>query len=192
VCSSIYQEIVFRIPFIKAIFPDAKFIFLVRNGWDAVQSIASWSGSHGTEDHGTSQDWWGENDRKWITLVNEIAAHNPDWKDHLDTLRNLDSQVDRATVEWILTMQEGLKQQAQRPDDILMIRYETLCAEPEKIMGEISAFCDLEPDSVFMGYTRDTVSKPPVKEPFEIRKEWRDLFVQTMSDLGYDKMGRIR
>ena len=187
-----YQEMIFRVPFVKAIFPDAKFLFLVRNGWDAVQSIASWSDSHGTEHQGATQDWWGENDRKWNTLVEEIAAHDPDWKDHLDLLRNLDSQIDRAVVEWILTMQEGLKQQTKHPDDFLMIRYETLCAEPEKTFGEISVFCDLEPDPVFMKYACDTVSRPPVKEPFAIREEWRELFLQTMSDLGYDESGRIR
>ncbi len=38
-----YPELIFRVPFIKALFPDAKFIFLMRNGWDTCRSIVGWS-----------------------------------------------------------------------------------------------------------------------------------------------------
>ncbi len=187
-----YQELIFRVPFTRAIFPDAKFLFLVRNGWDAVQSVASWSESHGSESHGSTQDWWGKNDRKWKTLVEEIAAHDPDWIDHLDALRHLESQVDRAAVEWILTMQEGLREQARHPGDFLLIRYETLCAEPRKTLEEISTFCNLPPDPVFIQYACTSVTDPPVKDPVPIREEWRDLFLKTLHNLGYDNTGQLR
>ena len=36
-----YPELIFRVDFVRALFPDARFIFLVRNGWDTCQSIAA-------------------------------------------------------------------------------------------------------------------------------------------------------
>ena len=35
-----YPELIFRVDFVRALFPDARFVFLVRNGWDTCHSIA--------------------------------------------------------------------------------------------------------------------------------------------------------
>lgn len=52
-------EMIFRIPFVQAIFPDAKFIFLVRNGWDTIGSIVTWSKREAVRVQGEIHDWWG-------------------------------------------------------------------------------------------------------------------------------------
>ena len=54
-----YPEMIFRVPFLKSIFPDAKFIFLTRHGWDTCHSIENWSLRHGSREDGMTQDWWG-------------------------------------------------------------------------------------------------------------------------------------
>lgn len=41
-----YPEAIYRVPFVQAIFPDAKFILLVLNGLDVVRSVGSWSETH--------------------------------------------------------------------------------------------------------------------------------------------------
>ena len=47
-----YPELIFRVDFVRSLFPDARFIFLVRNGWDTCQSIAAWSKRLGVEING--------------------------------------------------------------------------------------------------------------------------------------------
>ncbi len=65
-------------PFIKALFPDAKFIFLKRNGWDTCGSIENWSSRLGNIKAGESHDWWGVNNRKWHSLVEQLVPEHPD------------------------------------------------------------------------------------------------------------------
>ena len=72
-----YPEIVFRIPFVKNIFPDAKFIFLVRDGWDTCKSIMDWSISKGSQLSSKREDWWGVNNRKWRLMVEELVETAP-------------------------------------------------------------------------------------------------------------------
>ena len=104
-----YPELIFRIPFITSIFPDAKFIFIVRNGWDTCMSIENWSGRKGQKTQRNKYDWWGVNDRKWQLMVRELVTIDPDLSGLAEIIYPLKSQADRAAVEWIITMREGLK-----------------------------------------------------------------------------------
>src|SRR5690606_25380685 len=54
-----YPELVFRVPYVRALFPDAKFIFLMRDGWDTCNSVGSWSKRLGVDFRGEVHDWWG-------------------------------------------------------------------------------------------------------------------------------------
>ena len=38
-----YPELLYRVEFVRAIFPDARFVLLVRDGWASARSIAEWS-----------------------------------------------------------------------------------------------------------------------------------------------------
>ena len=66
-----YPELIFRVDFVRALFPDARFIFLVRNGWDTCHSIATWSKRLGAQINSEKHDWWGVDDRKWRLLVEQ-------------------------------------------------------------------------------------------------------------------------
>ena len=68
-----YPELIFRLDFVRALFPDARFIFLVRNGWDTCHSIANWSQRLGVEVNGEKHDWWGVNDRKWGLIAEQLV-----------------------------------------------------------------------------------------------------------------------
>jgi len=52
-----YPELIFRVDFVRALFPDARFIFLGRNGWDTCHSIAIWSARLGVHFDGEKHDW---------------------------------------------------------------------------------------------------------------------------------------
>lgn len=54
-----YPEMIFRAGYIRAIFPDARFLFVSRSGAATCTSMRSWSERHGTEVAGESHDWCG-------------------------------------------------------------------------------------------------------------------------------------
>ncbi|MBT8195198.1 MAG: sulfotransferase, partial [Bacteroidia bacterium] len=46
-----YPEMIFRTEYIKQIFPDAKFVFIYRNGWDTASSSTHWSEKNTVQKH---------------------------------------------------------------------------------------------------------------------------------------------
>ena len=104
-----HGEIIFRISFIKKIFPDAKFIFLARNGMDTVSSVAKWSKVHGVVSETNSNDWWGADRRKWNLLVEEVVKEDDVLGRNALEIMQFNNQLDMAAVEWIMTMKEGMK-----------------------------------------------------------------------------------
>lgn len=95
-----YPELIFRIPFVREIFPDAKFIFLIRSGWETCHSINSWSQRLGETKNDETHDWWGANDRKWKIMLEELIRPSPLFADCYEEIKNFGSHSDRASVEW--------------------------------------------------------------------------------------------
>jgi hypothetical protein len=180
-----YPELVFRVPFVKCIFPDAKFLFLVRNGWDTCASIDKWSRRLGVEDAGETHDWWGADNRKWHLMIDELIAPDPMFAGLTEHIRSLSDHSNMAAVEWIVTMQEGLRRQKADPGSVHMIRYEDMVERPDDELGQVLQFCGLQADPVFMDYAKKTLRPAPMHEPFELDEKVAPLFEQTMRDLGY-------
>ena len=143
-----YPELVFRIDFVRALFPDAKFLFLCRNGWDTCGSISNWSRTHGT----LGEDWWGRGDQKWQILVQEFAASDPEFAPHSAQIMTWTDHRHRAAFEWVVSMRSGLEAQADDPDGILTVPYEGLCHAPEQWMKAICAFAGLRPDHALSAF----------------------------------------
>lgn len=177
-------ETVFRIPFVRAIFPDAKFIFLVRNGWDTVDSIVSWSKREGKQIRGETQDWWGVNQRKWRLMVEQLVPTEPLLAQATSEIESLTQHKDMAAVEWIVTMQEGLRIANAIPDCIYMLRYEDLVQYPTETMRALADFCNLPKDLTFLSYAQ--VLKPNVaKDPVLLPSTINEAFLNTMRTLDY-------
>ena len=181
-----YPELVFRIPFVQQIFPDAKFVFLVRNGRDTCQSIDGWSKRLGTNVEDDTHDWWGVNNRKWDLLVDQVAASYPGFQDHIETIKNYTDHTNMAAVEWILTMQEGLKLFEQDPDNIYLLKYEELVAQPRESLGQLLEFCELPEDEKMYGYAEQTLSSRQNHQDFSLPTEIAPAFAETMAKLGYE------
>lgn len=185
-----YPELIFRIPFVKAIFPEAKFIVLVRNGWDTCRSIASWSDRLGTKTKsGEVHDWWGRNRQKWELLVEQLVPEHPDLAPHADELRTWTDQRNMAAVEWVITMREALRVMREYPEDVLKVTYEELCKRPEIVVREIANFAGIDPDdAAFVRYAA-SVLKPPSERPASSASKLHPVldgpFQATMAALGY-------
>lgn len=163
-----YPELIFRVPFVRQIFPDAKFLFLSRNGWDTCTSINTWSSRLGTQVGGEVHDWWGVNRRKWNLLVEQIIPEHPDLAPHAAILRRLDDHRAMAATEWIVTMREGLRLLEEYPGDVLHVPYTLLCAEPEVMCKRIAEFVGLVQDDVYIDYARTVLSPTPARSEFPL------------------------
>ncbi len=181
-----YPELIFRVPFVRQIFPDAKFVFLIRNGWDTCTSIEQWSSNFGLQSNGEIHDWWGVNQRKWKLMVKELVEPDPYFADVLPHLPDLNRQSDMAVLEWVVTMREGMRLMGDLPQDTCAVRYEDLAASPREELSRIAEFAELGLDETFLGYGESVLRPRPRRSEFEIHSAIRPLFDQAMSDLGYE------
>jgi len=180
-----YPELIFRLPFVKKIFPDAKFIFLMRNGWDTCHSIEGWSGRLGEQKINEVHDWWGVNRRKWNLLVEQIVPEHVDLAPHLSEISQFTKQSDMAAVEWIVTMREGLAMLDSDHKDVIGVRFEDLSRQPEKVLCVLRDFLGLAEDPVFSDYGKLTLHPVKGTEPFDLHPLLEAPFRDTMKRLGY-------
>jgi hypothetical protein len=181
-----YPELIFRVPFVKALFPDAKFLFLVRNGWDTCHSIEEWSSRFGEQSGDETLDWWGANRRKWNLLVEQLVPEHPDLAKHAEVMRSWTSHTDMAAVEWVVTMREGMALLDQYPDDVLRMTYEELCAEPHRMLENMADFLGLSAnDGPFLRYGEGSLRPVAAKHPFMLDPSIEGAFLEMMQVLGY-------
>lgn len=180
-----YPELIFRVPYLRTIFPDARVVFIYRSGVDACQSIVRWSQRLGRESAEGVEDWWGRNDSKWRNLwsqlvmsdarYDEIASADPAKIDH----------ANRAALEWIVTMREGLARDAEAPGTLIRIRYEDLLSHPEEELSRLLTACDLSRDDAIFEYAKKRLYDNPAKSMPELLPPIRRWFDETMAELGY-------
>lgn len=182
-----YPELIFRVPFVKKIFPDAKFIFLVRNGWDTCHSIEGWSGRLGEQVGEETHDWWGVDRRKWKLLIEQIVSEHVDLAPYAESMRGWTDQTNMAAVEWIVTMREGLALLEKHPDCVMRVTYEDLCMNSQHELTRIVDFSNLAGnDDKFFRYAKNVLRATPNKLPFKLDSSIEAAFIETMSRLGYE------
>jgi hypothetical protein len=180
-----YPELIFRVDYVRKLFPNAKFIFITRSGVDAVASIVQWSQRSGVKSAHNIDDWWGRNDLKWHYLRNQLilsdAAYQSVWP---WAIADLD-HVNRAALEWIVTMREGLKQMQRHPDALVRVSYEALLADPETALERLQQQCDLTPDPAVTDYAKKQLYDNPGKAWPVLLPAINTLFHDTMVMLDY-------
>lgn len=180
-----YPEHIFRVPFVLSIFPDARFIFITRDGWNAAASIAAWSDRNRNSIRGERHDWWGADLRKWRIMCEELIQPDPYYASAWEQIRNLEDERHMAIVEWIVTMREGLAAVERYPDAVQAVRYEDLISEPALALQKIESFCGLAPDADFTEYGAHTLASKSKHERFDLPAKLEPLFAETMAQLGY-------
>ena len=115
-----------RIPLLNQVFPDARFLFLVRRGQDVVSSLMegwkNWSRT-GSEWHYT----------KWHYLA------PAGWQDYRD--RPLQEICAFQWIQSTLEAWQAINRLA--PDRFLLLRHEDLMTSPREEYGRILQFCEL-------------------------------------------------
>lgn len=115
-----------RIGFLNEIFPDSKFIHIIRDGRAVVNSMIN-------------VDWWwgwrGPKNWRWGELPPQYDA---EWKSHDRSFIAL------AAIEWKILMDAFEEAKKSLPAErILQIRYEDLCNHPEGVLREVLEFSEL-------------------------------------------------
>lgn len=149
-----------RIPFLVSLFPDARFLFLVRRGEDVVSSLMEgWKNWSRTGDG----EWrFG----RWHYLV------PPDWQDWRD--RSLPEICAYQWVKSTMTAWEDLNR--HRAGDFLLLRHEELMADPYAGYRCVMDFCQLRDSPYFwsqIAKIRRRVFTTGGSAPR--REKWRDL-----------------
>jgi hypothetical protein len=180
-----YPELIFRVSFIKEIFPDAKFIFIVRNGWDTCYSIKKWSENNRVEGARETHDWWGVNRRKWKLLNKQIVGKEDDFKEIAHKVAGFRDHINMAMVEWIVTMREGLQQMKNNADSFLLVKYEDLTLKPRKTLQEILKFCHLPNDNKMFQYADKIIKLKKPHPHLEIDPLIHPLVNKISHELGY-------
>ena len=116
-----------RISFLHAIFPDAKFIHVTRDGRAVANSrlrTPFWRGWQG---------WQG------LNLTPEMPAHyREEWERHRYSFAAL------AGIEWKAHLDQMIELKRNWPHiDILEVKYEAFCASPVVQLREIAEYCGL-------------------------------------------------
>ena len=180
-----YPELIYRVPFLLSLFPDARIIFLIRNGEHVCGSVDSWSDRKedivGAEIH----DWWGRDKRKWHILFNELVAPNPIFSSCTDKIKFYENHADMATVEWIVAMQEGLSMAQKYSNSVYAIRYEDILNTPVKALSALLDFCELPKDEKMLSYAASILHSPTAYRELKVVPELESLFRSTMQQLGY-------
>lgn len=180
-----YPELIFRVGYVKQVFPDAKVIFITRSGVDAVVSIVKWSQRLRTQGKEWVDDWWGRNDLKWAYLREQLLAHDPEYKSVRDLAGADLDHVNRSALEWIVTMREGLRCEEKYRDFIIRVSYEELLQNPEDTLVRIQRRCNLEIDQDVLSYAKKTIHGNAAHSWPVLLPQIDMLFTETMNRLGY-------
>jgi hypothetical protein len=180
-----YPELIYRVSYVRELFPDAKFVFITRNGPDVVTSIVKWSERQRITSPYHTDDWWGQNDIKWNYLRHQLILSDQNYV-ALWPIATADlDHPNRAALEWIVTMREGCAQERQSPESVIRVRYEDLLMNPRDELARLQHRCDLVPDPAVTEYAMHRLHENPTKGPLALHPTINALFQETMNELGY-------
>jgi len=178
-----YPELVFRVACVRALFPGARFLWLVRRGVDTCASVASWSRGHAVDAAHERHDWWGADGRKYALLVSQGAAREADLAAHLEALTGLQDDGARAALEWLLAMRAGLAAQRAFPGELLRLDYEALCLEPARQLERVLTFAGLPPSARVVRYAEAVAERRGAARPLDLPPFLAQAFAATQAEL---------
>jgi hypothetical protein len=102
-----------------------------------------------------------------------------------DVVSTFSRYADKAAVEWIATMHEGLRLLKEIPQQTYLVRFEDMALHSRETMGQIAEFCELPFDEVFLTYAHSVLEPVPHRGPVELHPAIQPLFTETMAALEY-------
>ena len=180
-----------RVPFVDRILPEARYIFMVRDGRDAVASaMKRWTGSTTLSYMLSKARWVPASElpryglqfvtnriRKQLGQGNALATWGPRFKG-IDEMAISEDLVTVCGTQWVRCVESASRFfESIDSDRVLKLRYEQVVASPLEEFERIFAFCDLS----FPQDVADAISR--VITPTSIGKYRNQLSEQDVSQL---------
>lgn len=175
-----------RLPFLQALFPDARLLFLVRDGRANVRSLMEgWQQPHLFPGYHVPASIAipGQSRGRWaFTLI-------PGWRELID--RPL---AEVCAWQWVRCNEAVLAYLAKASAcPVLTVRYEDLVGRPRETLSEIAGFLDLDPSdipAIGQGLPEvNVVSRPEVDKWRQLdestRRSIEPILAPTMAQFGY-------
>ncbi|NOX69193.1 MAG: sulfotransferase [Gammaproteobacteria bacterium] len=162
-----------RIAFLQEIFPDAKFVHVLRDGRAAANSLLHtefWRG------------WKGPNRWRWGELGTDYTAQWERWDQSFIAL---------AALQWKKFV-DAMDIASAGIDNFLEVRYEDICANPQEGFRRLAEFCEIDwHDDLEQKIHRTEFRQANYKwqEELTVRQQetLQDLLGETCVRMGYDE-----
>ncbi len=158
-------EHAFRLGYLAALDPSARFIHIVRDGWRVAASIGTIAAKSYPIAGGYHFNlWWGLNDVKWRMLC-DLAHH----RRYIDQeVRRVSGDRERGLCEWLLSMNEVEIHGDELGDRLLHVKYRELVSDPGSHLTRIAEFLGLEPDGSWLDRAAEMIVVPENGERPEV------------------------
>jgi hypothetical protein len=176
---------VFRLRWMVAIFPDAKFIHIVRHARDVALSLEVAVRHWFRAEKGYTKGYWESN---WNYLMFEdYAERQPELRRELDLIRTMDNNYARSLFVWLCSVSEGRKAgQELGRQKFLQLHYEDLVQSPETELRRVLAFLGEPANQQLIDYARSVLHKRSVRKPDPRPEVTEALAGRMLHELGYE------
>lgn len=127
-----------RIQYLDALVPGARFIHIVRDGIDVVESIKRVAVGNNYHLYGRNNfnSWWGANDYKWMSLRDGGIERGY----FADEVHHLHSHSEKGAYEWLVSLLEVDRCRGELGDRLLEVRFEDIGNETANELCRIAEF----------------------------------------------------
>jgi hypothetical protein len=165
---------IFRIGFLLALDPCAKFVHIVRDGREVAQSIVPLAEqSFPILGRRRWNLWWGLEDAKW-QFLRKVAKSRSYLSEAVDEAEN---DAERGLCEWLLSLNEIRLHRELLDHRLLEIRYDDLIRDTRYSLQRVAIFLEIEPSEQWLANAVAAISLPasrgdaPVTRSPELLKE---------------------
>jgi hypothetical protein len=176
---------VFRLRWLAAIFPDARFIHLVRHAREVALSLEEAVRHWFRPELGYPSGYWESN---WNYLMFEdYAERQPELHHKLELVRTQNDNYARSLFVWLCSVWEGrgTGQELGR-ERFLQLRYEDLIRSPETELGRVLAFLGEPTHQETLDHARAVLHGRSVRKPDPRPEITEALAGRLLRELGYE------
>jgi hypothetical protein len=138
---------VFRLGFLLALDPDARFVHIVRDGAEAAQSIAKRAEESFPLLAGhTYNGWWGVDEGKWGFLCRVANTRGYLGKETAAA----STEFERGLCEWLLALNEIGIYRDTLGDRLLEVKYSDLVSDPRTVLERVASFLEVDLDKEWL------------------------------------------
>lgn len=167
----------FRIGYLNALDPEARFVHIIRDGIDVAHSIAKIAqGETKIAFRPSLNDWWGVGNSKWHALAADGKMANY----YSPEVSDLESDAQRGAYEWLICQLEVDKWRERLGPRLVEVTYQSLTDDPattlRAIAGAVGLACPEEWLTQVTGWVRPAGSRTePLALPAHMCNDFNSL-----------------